>query len=308
MTIGRISQDTPRQSGRLFNRIGKVTAYRGVAGTPGGFVANNPQFFDKLSNATEITNLRFQFEIEKHIDAEPNTCKLTITNANETTRANLETLPLTIHIEAGYDGTLRHLFIGDVRHAYSELEDTEWLTHMQVADGDRAYRYAQVSRSYRKGATVVTALQECATTMGLRLDARTLASADLQQHFASGRTLVGATRDELSRLLAPYGYRWSIQNGQIQILRDGDTRQDEAIPINEGDGMIGSPTWAIPEKPGKAPTLRVKMLLYPELTPGGTIIVRSRDISGIFRLERVTHTGGTYDDDDWMSDLEAKPV
>jgi hypothetical protein len=294
--------------GRLFKRVGKVIAYRAVAGAPGGFIASNPQYFDKLSNATEITDLRFQFEIEKSVDSEPNTCKLTITNCQETTRVNLETKPLTVQILAGYDDAPRYLFTGDLRHGWSELDGTEWLTHLQLADGDRAFRYAQIARSYRKGSSVITALQECAQTMGLKLDAHALASPDLQAQFASGRTLQGDTRDELSRLLAPYGYRWSIQSGQLQILRDGDTLPGQAILVNESTGMIGSPQFATPDKAGKAPTLHVKMLLYPELTPGGTIKVESRSINGIFRIERVTHTGGTFDDDDWMSEIEAKPA
>jgi hypothetical protein len=295
-------------SGRLFKRTGKILAYRSVAGTPGGFIASNPGFFDKLPNATEITDLRFQFEVEKTIDAEPNTCKLTITNCQETTRVDLETKPLTVQILAGYDGDPRYLFTGDLRYGWSELDGTEWLTHLQIADGDRAFRYAQIARTYRKGASVITALQDCAQTLGLKLDTYAIASAELQKQFASGRTLQGATRDELSRLLAPYGYRWSIQNGQLQILKDGDTRQNEAILVNESTGMIESPQFATPEKAGKSPTLHVKMLLYPELTPGGTIKVESRSINGIFRIERVTHTGGTFDDDDWMSEIEAKPA
>lgn len=293
---------------RLYKRGAKITAYRALAGTPGGFVASNPTYFDTLPNAIEITDLRVQFTVEKDVDKDPNTIEVIVTNAAETTRVDLQAKPLIVRIDAGYDGTMRHLFTGDLRYGYSELVDTEWLTHLRLADGDRAYRHGRVNRSYKKGTTVATALQDAAKTMGLKIDAAAMASSDLQAQFASGRVLNGPTRDELTRLLAPYGYTWSIQDGRMQVLKDNQARQDEAWLIAEETGMIGSPEYSVPDKPGKAPKLQVRTLLYPELTPGGRIDLRSRGISGIFKIERVTHSGDTAGDGDWFTEIEAKAI
>ncbi len=305
-------------SGRLFKASAKVTAYRSVAGTPGGFVAANPQFFDQLPNAIEIENLRVQFEIEKSLDKEPNKCTVTVTNASPSTRVDLQAKPLIVLVQAGYDGELRYLFKGDLRYGFSHQDGTEWLTEMQLADGDRAYRYAQISKSYRKGMTVVSALRDCAKSMGLAIDTNTAISPELQAEFASGRSLWGDTRDELTRLLAPYGYQWSIQNGRLTILKDGQTTPGQAIVVAEHTGMIGSPEFSVPEqaaasssgKPRKNnyPKLQIRMLLYPELTPGMTINVQANAINGMFRVERVKHTGDTADDGEWETAIEAKAV
>lgn len=307
-------------SDRLFKRSAKVTAYRSVAGTPGGFVAANPQFFDQQPNAIEIENLRVQFEVEKSLDKEPNTCTVTITNASQSTRVDLQTKPLIVLVQAGYDGELRYLFKGDLRYGFSHQDGTEWLTELQLADGDRAYRYAQVSKTYRKGMTITAALRDCAASMGLSLDTSTQIAPELQAQFASGRSLWGDTREELSRLLAPYGYQWSIQNGRLTILKDGQTTPGQAVVVAEHTGMIGSPEFSVPEqasatttKAGKPrknnyPKLQIKMLLYPELTPGMTIDVQAEAVNGNFRVERVKHTGGTADDDDWLTEIEAKAV
>lgn len=294
---------------RLFKRGAKVTAYRATPGLPGGFIADNPQFFDKLSNAIEITDLRIQCEIEKSTDKEPNKCAVTITNLNPQSRVNLTTKPLIVRIDAGYDGVLRHVFLGDMRYGYSYRDGTEWLTKLEIADGDRAYRYAQVARTFRKGTSVITAVTEAAKAMGLKLDGKVTASQALQSQFVDGHSMYGNVRDELDKLLAPYGYHWSIQDGKISILLDNEAnRPNQAVIVSSDTGMIESPEFSTPEKAGKSPTLKVKMALYPELTPGELISVQALAVQGTFRVEKVTHNFGTGDDDDWISTIEAKAL
>lgn len=305
-------------AGRLFHRTGKIVCTRGVAGTPGSFISDNPQFFDELPNATVIEDLRFTFSVEKSIDREPNKCEVEITNLAPTTRVNLTTKPLKVLVMAGYDGFARYLFKGDLRFGHSKQDGTEWLTTLQLADGDRAYRHAQIHKSYRKGSSVLNALRDVVGSMGLQLDSRMNVSPELQSGFASGRAMSGRACDELTTLLEPYGYTWSIQDGRMQILKDSEIRAGEALLIDEAAGMIGSPEYQVPDvsttKNGqltkgaaKGPRLQVKMLLWPELSPGAKVQVRSNAVDGSFRIERVTHTGDTYDGD-WTTEIECKPL
>lgn len=301
----------------VLGRIAKVTAYRARAGKPGGFIASHPEFFQTLPNGIEILcgvvpgssepHLRLKANVEKHVDKEPNTCKITVHNLSEQTRTFLKEKPLTVRLEAGYDGVLNQLFMGDVRTAWTEFNGSTVETHLELADGDRAFRYAQVNRSYKKGTAVIIAIQEAAASMGLIVDARTLASADLQAQFAAGRTLTGATRDELTRLLAPYGYKWSIQDGRLTILKDNQTRPEEAFLISEDSGpMVGSPSFVTPTKSGDPTLVKVKSKLYSQLTAGGRIAIRSRDIAtAVFRVEKVTHDLDTRQGP-WDTTVEGK--
>lgn len=292
---------------RLFRHPARLTAYRATPGTPGGFIANNAQFFN-LPNATiiEADTLRIQAKIVKSIDPEPNAGKITITNLTEQSRANFTTRPLRLKLEAGFDDNPRHIITGDLRYGYSELKETDWETVDEIADGDQAWRYAHVSKTYKAGTTIATVLKDAAASMGFIIDAKTLASPGLQAQFAAGRALDGPMRAELTRLLAPFGYGWSIQNGQIQILRDDETRPDAARVISEDTGMVGSPEYSSPAKNGKPPHLKVKCRLYPELTPGARINVQSISVNGMFRIEKLTHTLDTHGDD-WDTEIEAKP-
>ncbi len=288
----------------LFRRRCRVTIYR--AAPPTGFVGANPNYFTPQPNGIVVENLRIQFEIEKSLEKTPNTAKVTITNCSPTTRAFLQTKPLTVQIEAGYGNDLRYVFGGDVRYAFSKVNNADWETDLELGEGDRAYRAARVSRTYPKGTNVVTALRECAATLGLQLDASIAASTDLQSQFATGRTLHGPTRDELTRLLSPYGYHWSFQSNQLQIVKDQNAAPGTAFRISQADGMINSPEFATPEKTGAPAQLKVETLLYPEIIPGASIDVESLTISGLFRVNKVTHKFDTHGDDSSTA-IEATP-
>lgn len=291
-----------------FKRVWKVTAYRPTPGTPGGFVATHPSYFEGLTNGVEITKLRIQCTIEKHLNADPNTCEITITNLAPGTRADIVKKPIIIRIDAGYDKAdgLRHLFTGDLRYGYSKRNGADWETVLQIADGSRAFAGARVSKTYRRGTPAIVALRDAAAGIGLQLPPGIEASADLQKQFSSSRSLHGDAAFEMTKLLAPFGYSWSIQDGRMQILKDEQTRPDEAYLVDQSTGLLGSPEVGAPPKDGGSSTLTVQMELYPQITPGGKLDVRSESIDGIFRAERVTHHLDSHGNP-WTTEVEAKP-
>lgn len=292
---------------RHFKRVWKVTAYRAKP-SAGGFINSHADFFEPLPNGIEIDKLRVQFKIEKTTDKEPNTCELTITNLAEGTRANLCKKPLIVRVDAGWeeDGGARHLFGGDLRYGYSKRDGTDWSTILQLGDSSRAFQNARVNRSYAAGTSVLVALREAARSMGVGLPKNVEADADLQRAFSAGVQLHGPAADELARLLAPYGYSFSFQDGRLQILKDDEVFATRALVISQDTGLLGSPEFGAPSKDGKPPTLTIRTLLYPQVTPGGMLSVQSESINGIFRAERVTHNGDSHGDD-WCTEIECKP-
>lgn len=283
----------------LLNHALQLTCYRARSGVFFG----NPTV-----NTLIIRDHRVEFDIEKNNGSEPNKCDLTITNLAGDTRGELCRLPLTIEIAAGYDGEARHLFTGDLRpHGRSCIEGTEWKTTLQLGDGDRPFRFARVNKSYRAGTSMLAVLRDAVASTGQELPRNIESAPELRQSFANGTVLSGSARSEITRLLAPLGYNWSFQNGRIQILKDDEYRDEQAWLIKEGDGMIGSPEWSVPDSAGAVPKLSVTSLLYPQIQPGSRVHVVSRQVNGIFKVERVTHSGDT-EGDTWTTALECKSL
>jgi hypothetical protein len=289
----------------FFNRFARVTTFREN-------VPKDPHEFtlQRTATSTEVTGLRIQFKIHRSLTKHPNQCDITLTNLNEGSRTDFETKPLLVRIEAGYvNDALRLLFVGDLRFGMSEQKHPNYETILQLGDGDCMHRWARVNKSYAPGVSIRTVLKDCAASMGFDLPKNLAKDTTLDRSFPTGRVSNGPSRTEMTKLLAPLGYRYSIQNNVLQILRDEDTNPGEAIPIGEGYGMIGTPQFGSPPRSGKPPHMTVKMLLYPELRPGSTVQLTSEVKNGLFRIETVRHQGDTHGngEDSFCTTVEIKP-
>lgn len=289
----------------LSNRSVKVTTFReNVPKKPTNFVVT------RKPNTTEITDLRVQFKVTRTLTKHPNACDITITNLAESTRVDLETKPLLVELHAGYDGDLKLMYNGDLRFGMTKQEGVQWETLLQLGDGDCMHRWARVNKSYSAKTSVRTVLKDCAKSMGFQLPEHLAKDPKLDHTFETGKTSHGPSRDELTRLLSPFGYHYSIQNGVLRILRDDQTHSNSALILGKEQGMIGTPEFGSPPRSGKPPHMTVKFLLYPELTPGDRVELRSKVKNGLFRLESVKHTGDTHGSGDtsWTTEVEIKPI
>lgn len=276
---------------------------RGVALT----IARPQSYFVQAPNAVVLRGLRVTFSIEKKIGKQPNTCEVAVYNLSKDSRSNVDKRPIHVRLDAGYDDNLERLFTGDLIWSESKLDGVDWETKLQVADGARAFQHARVTRSFKPGVTLRTALAEVTGSLGLTMTKSALASSAMLTEFVSGLSLNGPAQREMTRLLAPHGLTWSIQDGRLQILGETEARTDQAIVVSQDAGMIGVPEYGSPTEKKKPPVLTVRMLLHPGLTPGGLIKVESRTIKGTFRVARVTHEGDTHGES-WTSTVEAAQV
>lgn len=284
---------------RLYNRNAELQISRVV---PGSFSAN---FEDR--EVVTIRNLRIAFRAEKSLKSEPNKAEVTIYNLNSDSRAALQDTRIAVSLAAGYDGSFAKVLQGDLRFAQSTLQRTDWLTKLEIADGDRAFRHARVSRSYPAGTKYRQLVKDAAAQMQLALPPNLNSLDELDQEFASGVALTGRASDELTRALRKFDIEWSIQNGALQVVRTSQASRDSAIVVSESSGMIGVPEFGTPDKAGKKPNLTVQKLLDPQIFPGAKIELKARSINGFFKTVRVEHTGDTHGEQ-WLTTLELKEL
>lgn len=278
-------------------------------------MGDNPDFFETTGNAVEIASdetgdgTRVVFQIQKTVSSEPNKCTLDLYNLSQNTRDFLTRTPVQVSLQAGYDGAPRLMFVGDLRPgSFTRREGVDIVTHLELRDGMRAFAHARVSRSYKPPIRVSDVLSDCAKSMGLTLPREIEQSIELKQALASGISMHGPTREVLTRLLAPYGYSWSIQTGTLVILPDGQARPGEAYLINEESGLINSPQRATSDKEsGKLP-VTWETLLYPELEPKRLAKLESEFINGVFSIKEVTHEGDSHEEGSWTTSCKGEPT
>jgi len=294
---------------RALNRTADLIVYRASTPSTGNdfFVQRQGGPDGKTTNGIQITNLRMEFTVHRDLSKHPNRSDVKIYNLAPVTRAAVETKPLSVDFTAGYDGVNRLVVAGDVLFAMSKQEGPNWVTMLQVGDGARAFGNARVTpRSYPGSTSVKSIVRDIAKSMGQTLPLNIEQSRTLNAQVPIGSVISGPAQIELSRLLAPYGFDWSFQNGRLQILRDTDVRTD-VLPIGEKYGMLGTPEFGQPKKNGKPPTMTVKNLLYPELVPGGQVDLQTTTIRGRFKVVKVKHNGDTHGDQ-WFTEIEIKPL
>jgi hypothetical protein len=286
---------------RLYNRVAKLTLARPQQS--GGFF----DFFKLSGNAIEITGLRIAFEITKTLEKNANDARIEIGNLSEATRNEFTRLPLHVRLDAGHDGEPQLLFKGDLHWSDSVPREENWITTLECKDGGRAIKEARISRTYKPGVSSKTVLNDLIAAHGVKLPTSIADAKEFAKQYASGVTVSGPASTEMSRLLSRHGMSWSFQNGKIQILRKNDVRADEALVISRDTGMINSPEYGAPKKDGGKPVLTVQTILYPRVIPGIKISVTSEKITGVFKVQRVHHSGDTHGDA-WMSDIEAVKI
>lgn len=296
-----------RDAIRKLNRNAELVVHRSGQPLPG-----EDYFVQKLgspdggTNGLKIVDLQIKCSIERDLSRHPNRCKIEIINVSEKTRHAMETTPLFIDFSAGHAGINKLLMSGDVLFAMSKHDGVDWTTMLQVGDGARAHAEARVALTLKRGTTVKTALREVAKKLGQKLPSNIEASSDLNVQFACSTVIHGSASHELTRMLAPYGLDWSVQNGRLQILKYAESRNDVQL-ISEANGMINTPQYGQPSKTGKVPPMTIQNLLYPELTPGGLVEVRSKSTNGLFKLIKVRHNLDTHGDP-WFTEVEVKPA
>lgn len=256
----------------------------------------------------EVTDLRVKFKIIRDFTKHPNNTSIDIYNLSPQSRADLQTKPLRVQIAAGYDGINRLMAVGDLFFGQSKQEGTDWVTLLQLTDGGRSYGFSRMNKSFARNSTYRQVLRDVARSMGVQLPPALEKNADLDRQLPTGAALVGPSRDELTRYLAPFGYDWSFQNGVLRVLQDNEVvNNGQFLLIGEEQGMIGTPEFGSPPHSGKPPHVTVKMLLYPELVPGDFVQLKSKAKSGNFKIIKVTHQGDTHGKD-FETEIEIKPL
>jgi len=294
----------PRDGSLLFGRIARLT----IAKPSGSFSDTDPTANTLVIGGGDDAGspgLRIVGKISKSNQKEPNTAEVTIYNLAPTTRSQLQQKGLRVLVEAGYrEAGLARVFLGDSRSTDHKRNDADMVTLIKCGDGERAMRYARASGSFAAGSTVGQVVQLCADAMGLGLGNVGAQLPNLQRKLFNGWTVHGAAASELERVLRAVGYRYSVQDGQLQILAPGQSLATGVPLISPDTGLVGSPEMGSPEKAGKPAALKFRSLLRTDVRPGGRVHLRSERYNAIFALRKTVHTFDTMGGD-WYTDMEA---
>lgn len=247
-----------------------------------------------------FTDLRIGGKVEKAIGGGPNIASVTIVNPARDSVALAQEPGAMVRILAGYE-TPRLLFVGDINRGgvIAEHHGTDRVMTIEAQDGGRRLREAHIEASFAEELSGEQIFGILADAMNLPLGAVILPGG---ARWPRGWSFAGHARDALDELADSLGVRWSVQDGALQVLPDGEDTGELGLLISiETGNLIGSPK---PIDDG----LEVTALLDGRLRPGRRFELQSGEFNGIYRIGELTHIFDSGFQSDFYSVLVARPL
>lgn len=244
--------------------------------------------------------LHVDFDIDKSTKREPNKAVIRIYNLSEQ-RSQTINRNTVITLEAGYVDLTDTLYTGEARDITNGFNGVDRVLTIESEDAGRKYSTATLDRNWGPGTTFQTIIGEVVEAMGigrgnLSLVVGTFERQDGPKVFPEGFTASGPAWRTLDQLARSAGFRWSVQNGVLQMRRGNRPVNTRSIRLAPGTGLIDSPH---KDADGK---VTCEAYLIPGLNPGSVVVLDSRSVQGNYQIKRVRYSGATYSDT-WSAKL-----
>lgn len=278
-----------------------------------------------------VENLRVQFEVAKTIESAPNVAVIRIFNLHPDNEAKIKNEFDEVLLNAGYEGAMRLVFRGNIKHVYRYRDGNDYITEIEAGDGDKDFRKAVMNETLAAGTTTSQLVDRAVGTFK-GVGGTTKGHVQVNERARiRGKVISGNTRDVLHDVARESGANWSIQDGQLVIVSTNDVLPGEAIVLRADTGMLGAPE--INDK-----GIAVKCLMNPALRVNGAIKLDNNGIKakrvkaqalatkrekqetnaplgreneqlvrldpdGIYKVLKLTHKGDNRGQD-WVSEIE----
>lgn len=311
--------------------------YRLIVGLPLSLGSDfNKQINDTKSNAYVLNEHHLEFEILKSNDAQANKGYITITNASDDFVNYLQQNAdnhLAVMLDAGYeDQGMTTLFMGGVSHFEDSWDGSLIIrkTKLTLGDGELALSVASTARAYKTGTKLNTILNDLLDD--LSIPRGRVISYDDSETLKFSKSFTGRAGDNLRMLGQATGRTFTVQDNSAYFTKVGYGLKQQVIELSAETGLIGIPTprvmsakqqYEIQKKIDKTKKeelkakyarkedigLVVESLLNGALVPELTVYLKSRYITGFYKILEVSHTG-SYESDgaDWKTELKLAEV
>ena len=241
-----------------------------------------------------LTGLRVSFRVEMSQASTPHTAKIRLWNPNPASLALLESGPLpTVSLAVGYGDPLlesgaaipRLIFTGDVVKdgLTVKKEGPDRIVEIEGQDGGTAYQTARINVSFATPVTMSAVVAAVAAQMALPIG---LIQVLPDITLPNGGVFSGQGRDVLDRIAATVGGAWWISDG---VFFFAPTTAPLALPAPKFSSFLGNLIGS-PKKKDRG-GVEARALLDASLRPGGSFLVISETISGLYIASDVIFEG-----------------
>lgn len=197
------------------------------------------------STKLDLSNLRVRFLVRQWTTQALNAAEFRVYNLAKTTAKELtgdQSEFKNISLIAGYEGNAGRIYSGNIIKSQDGRETpTETFVDFFCRDGDKAYNWGVVNKTFAAGSTQRDHIDEI-----LRV---------LKPYGITEGTIKGLSEKKYPRAVSMYGMArtflriighsneatWSIQNGRLNHVPNSDKGSDSNFVLNANTGLIGMP-------------------------------------------------------------------
>ena len=266
----------------------------------------------KGGQGVRIEGLRVTFDITKTNKKAANNAKIMIYNLNESNKSLLKTKEdLSLTLEIGYGiNNIDLLFTGDIVRSSTGRSGPDFISTIEVDDGDQALTTATIDKSYVAGTNLKTVINDSLQSMKdagqIVIGSINSIKDDIAQN---GFTASGLASSVIDQITKKQGLEFSVQDNETQILGVDEDTGEEAIVLTPTTGLIGSPRIGLIGKEAtKTDGIEFKALIQTtRFKPGRVAQIKSREVDGFFKILKSKFTGDTHAPA-WFVTCEAKTI
>nr|WP_244498225.1 hypothetical protein [Aureimonas ureilytica] len=234
------------------------------------------------------------FTVDKDISGNANTARIQIYNLSEGHRAAVGKELDNVMLEAGYipptgASNIGIIFKGQMRDVQHYREGADIITEISCGDADKALRKAVISKTFPRGTSVQTVLEELHKQFEKEgIDKGEWKGVDSLPPYQRPVSMCGSCSREMDRIGRSHGLYWSMQNEALEII-PADGALQASVHLSSSTGLIGTPT--ITDN-----GVKFDALLNPEIRPNRMVSIESQTLEmnaegGSYRVSTATYTG-----------------
>lgn len=201
---------------------------------------------DTGGDAIDLSEFHIKFSVQNADIESPNSAVIRVYNLSKQT---LRTLAGSgeyggVVLNAGYEGgNYGIIFRGTIKQFKIGRENaTDTYLDLFASDGDIGYNQGIVNTSLAKGSTPIQQMVESTKAMPeMGIDYGSLTVTKQNVPSIRGTVLMGMARARLRNVVSYLDAGWSIENGKVLITDNSGYRDGEAVEINVGTGLVGTP-------------------------------------------------------------------
>lgn len=244
--------------------------------------------------------IKIEFDIAKGVSSTQNSANIKVYNLKEAHRNMMGKELDNITLEAGYmppgeSGNVGIIFKGQIRDVEHTRDGENIVTTFKCGDGDKAFRKATISKTYKAGTEVKEVVEDIYKELekeGVKRGEWKFPDDIGQKKFKRPYSVCGSCKSEMDTLGKGKDFFWSVQNGAMEII-PGKGYIGGVVLLTPETGLTGTPT--ITDN-----GIKVSALLNPEIRPNRRVQIKAQTLemnskNGEYRVSECRYSGNNYD-------------